>query len=264
MLIIGLAFAVVFFGLMRQANAWELDLPIPSLLSTLESNLKMPIPFLLLSIPLILIALFYSCLSTSPIPAFTTFFFCLNHEKMVILNVFSCYLIANGIIIILILTTHILSHMVARVHVFFKTRWRWWIRDNSTNIFSFKVTRVINVNSSLATSIVAISLVCFVHPALGLLILIFSHATCCHHALCSYFTASSKARSEDLFGFKNKESESGLGLGVDENSSGTPDSTRSYGETQLEIYHHRHGLLILHLLSLLMFLPSLVAGLSMK
>ncbi|KAL4589214.1 hypothetical protein LXL04_002119 [Taraxacum kok-saghyz] len=236
--IIGFAFAVVFFGLMRQANAWEVDLPIPSLLCAVESNLKMPIPFLVLSIPPILTALFYSsCLTTSPIPAFTTFFF---------VSII-CYLIANGIIIILILTTHILSHMVAKVHVFFKTR---WIRDNSTNIFSFKVTRVINVNSSLATSIVAISLVCFVHPALGLLILLFSHATCCHHALCSYFTASSKARSEDLFGFKNKESESGFG---------TPDSTRSYGETQLEIYHHRHGLLILHLLSLLMFLPSLVA-----
>lgn len=254
--IIGLAFGVVFFALMRQANAWELDLPVPSLLSAVELNLRIPIPFLLLAISPILIALFYSCLSTLPFPTVTTFFF---------VSII-CYLIANGIIIILILTTLILSHAFARVHVFFKTRWRWWVRDNSADFSSFKVSRVINVNSSLATSLVAIALVCFVHPALGLLISLFSHSLCCHHALCSYFTASSKARREDLFGFGNNEKsfkfkndESEEGLGVDESSSSTPDSTRSYGDTQLEIFHHRHGLLILHLLSLLMFLPSLVA-----
>lgn len=256
--IIGFAFAVVFFGLMRQANAWELDLPVPSLLSAVELNLGMPIPFLVLAISPILIALFYSCLSTSPFPAVSSFFF---------VSII-CYLIANGIIIVLISTTQILSHVVARVHVFFKTRWKLWVGDNSnsTNFFPFKLARVINVNSSLATSLVAIALVCFVHPALGLLILLFSHALCCHHALCSFFTASSKARSEDLFGFGNnkksfkfKNDEFEEGLPVDENSSSTPDSTRSYGDTQLEIFHHRHGLLILHLLSLLMFLPSLVA-----
>lgn len=112
MQIIGFAFAVVFFGLMRQANAWELDLPVPSLLSAVELNLGMPIPFLVLAISPILIALFYSCLSTSPFPAVSSFFF---------VSII-CYLIANGIIIVLILTTQILSHVVARVHVFFKTR----------------------------------------------------------------------------------------------------------------------------------------------
>lgn len=44
--------------------------------------------------------------------------------------------------------------------------------------------------------------------------------------------------------------------------SGSPAYTRSYGEAQLEIFHHRHGLLILHLLSALMFVPSLVAWLQ--
>lgn len=42
-------------------------------------------------------------------------------------------------------------------------------------------------------------------------------------------------------------------------SSVSPVSTRSYGEIQLEIFNHRHGLLILHLLAALMFVPSLVA-----
>nr|GEW49285.1 putative GPI inositol-deacylase PGAP1-like, alpha/beta hydrolase fold protein [Tanacetum cinerariifolium] len=248
--ITGLCFAVVFFALMKQANAWELDLPVPSLLSAIESNLRLPLPFLLLAVLPILIALFYSCLSPKPFPSVGSFFV----VSMI------CYLIANGIIIILILTTQILTHVVARVHVFFKTRWKWRMLDLFPSFFSSKVNRVIN------TSLLAIVLVCFVHPALGLLVLLFSHVACCHHALCSFFTASSKSRNEDLFGFGNDVKtlnvESEEGLPVDENSSNSPDSARSYGDTQLEIFHHRHGLLILHLLSLLMFLPSVVAWLE--
>ncbi|CAI9282487.1 unnamed protein product [Lactuca saligna] len=85
------------------------------------------------------------------------------------------------------------------------------------------------------------------------------------YAATTPYAASNKARSEVLFGFGNnkksfkfKNEESEEELPVDENSSSTPDSTRSYGDTQLEIFHHKHGLLILHLLSLLVFLPSLV------
>ncbi|KAL8227165.1 hypothetical protein R6Q57_016997 [Mikania cordata] len=257
--IVGLSFAVIYFALMRQANAWELDLPVPSLLSAVELNLRLPLPFLPLSISPILIALFYSCLNPKSFPSVGSFFI----VSMI------CYLIANGTIITLILITLLFSHLVARIHIFFKTRWRWWILDLSTTFLSFKVTRVINANPSLATSLLAIALVCFVHPALGLLILVFSHVLCCHHALCSYFTASSKARTEDIFGFRNDGKLSNLknvasedALHVDENSCGTPDSARSYGDTQLEIFHHRHGLLTLHLLSLLMFLPSLISWLE--
>ncbi|XP_071697874.1 uncharacterized protein [Rutidosis leptorrhynchoides] len=257
--IIGFCFALVFFGLMRQANAWELDLPVPSLLSAVESNLRMPLPFSLLAISPFLIALFYSCLSPKPFPAVASFFI----VSMI------CYLIANGIVIILILTTQILLHLVARVHVFFKTQWRWWILDLSNTFFAFKIMRVLNANPSLSMSLLAIALICFIHPALGLLVLLISHALCCHQALCSYFTASSKARTEDIYGFGNGKKSSNLtneeseeGLGVDDNSSGTPDSSRSFGDTQLEIFHHRHGLLILHLLSLLMFIPSFIAWLE--
>ncbi|XP_076883428.1 uncharacterized protein LOC143532200 isoform X1 [Bidens hawaiensis] len=257
--IIGFSLAVVYFALMRQANAWELDLPVPSLLSAVESNLGVPMPFLLLAVSPTLIALLYSCLDAKSFPSVGSFFV----VSMI------CYLIANGTIVILIVTTLVLSHSVARVHVFFKTRWRWWIVDSSNSFFSFKVMRVINTNPSLATSLFAIALVCFVHPALGLLIIVFSHIMCCHHALCSYFTASSKARSEDLYGFGNGGKSSNLknngseeGLPVDESGSSTPDSARSYGDTQLEIFHHSHGLLILHLLTLLMFLPSLISWLE--
>lgn len=47
-----------------------------------------------------------------------------------------------------------------------------------------------------------------------------------------------------------------------ENNSNSLDSVKSYGETQLEIFNHRHGLLVLHFLATLMFVPSLIAWLQ--
>lgn len=49
---------------------------------------------------------------------------------------------------------------------------------------------------------------------------------------------------------------------LDDSCSSSPDSARSFGDTQLEMFHHRHGLLILHFLAALMFVPSLVAWLQ--
>lgn len=46
------------------------------------------------------------------------------------------------------------------------------------------------------------------------------------------------------------------------NCSSSPESTRSYSDRQLETFNHRHGLLILHLLAALMFVPSLVSWLQ--
>lgn len=45
----------------------------------------------------------------------------------------------------------------------------------------------------------------------------------------------------------------------EDNLSNSPDSSKSFGETQLDVFHHRHGLLILHLLATMMFAPSVVA-----
>lgn len=44
-----------------------------------------------------------------------------------------------------------------------------------------------------------------------------------------------------------------------ESNSSSLDSAKSYSDTQLEIFNHRHGLLVLHLLATLMFVPSLIA-----
>lgn len=89
----------------------------------------------------------------------------------------------------------------------------------------------------------------------------------------SFLTASfrSHARSKELFDFGDRGSNEFEKLLIksdgrtnkswpaDEHSSSSPDSARSYGDTQLEIFHHQHGLLVLHLMSMLMFVPSLVA-----
>jgi len=45
----------------------------------------------------------------------------------------------------------------------------------------------------------------------------------------------------------------------EDNFSNSPDSSKSFGDTQLDLFHHRHGLLILHLVATMMFAPSVVA-----
>ncbi|KAK2985383.1 hypothetical protein RJ640_029340 [Escallonia rubra] len=230
--IIGLSFAVVFFALMRQANAWELDFPIPSMLSAVESNLRMPLPFIFLAISPTFISLFYSCLSSQPYPPVVSFL-----TVSII-----CYLLANGSIIMLV--------AMGRKFLLFVSS----LVPQSLHQFL----------------VIEVALVSFVHPALGLFILMLSHSFCCHIALCSSLTASfrSHARNKEVLDFGSEQSifmcDDGVNKGfpVDENCSSTPDSARSYSETQLEIFHHRHGLLILHFLATVMFVPSLVACLQ--
>ncbi|CAK7328232.1 unnamed protein product [Dovyalis caffra] len=100
------------------------------------------------------------------------------------------------------------------------------------------VVRVLRVNQLLVAALTGIILGCFVHPALD----------------------DGNERSQQ---FASKH-DAGLNQNFlpEENSSSSPDSSRSFGDTQLEIFHHRHGLLILHLLATLMFVPSFVAWLQ--
>lgn len=51
-------------------------------------------------------------------------------------------------------------------------------------------------------------------------------------------------------------------LPLEENHNNTGGSPNSFSDIQLEIFHQRHGLLILHLLAMLMFAPSFVAWLQ--
>lgn len=112
MQIVGLSIAVIFFALMRQAHAWDLDLPIPSMLTAVESNLRMPLPFLLLGFAPILVSLFVSLLKSQPLPPLGSF---------IIVSII-CYLFANGSVILLILVSQLVFYAAAVIHVFIKAR----------------------------------------------------------------------------------------------------------------------------------------------
>lgn len=94
----------------------------------------------------------------------------------------------------------------------------------------------------------------------------------------SFLTTSfrSHARENDLLDF-NKEADGGDGseklnydldgkfdqrFAVKESSLNSPNSSKSFGESQLELFHHRQGLLVLHFVAALMFVPSFAAWLQ--
>ncbi|XP_058114854.1 GPI inositol-deacylase isoform X2 [Magnolia sinica] len=266
--IIGFLIAVIFFALMRQARAWELNQPLPSLLAAVEANLRMPLSFLLLAVVPLLVSLVISLLTTQPFPPFASF---------IIVSII-CYSFANGSVIILILCSQFVFYVAATVQVFIKLRWQAWeerfrfLRQflNLFSVFtSFKVVHILRGNPILLIALVMVSLVCFVHPALGLIVLVLFHALSCHSALCSHVQRKEsyeyQARDDLSRQSRHKSGEAfdqRLPLGKNNSNDNDADSTRSFGETQLEIFNYRHGILILHLLASLMFVPSLVAWLQ--
>ncbi|KAL9231516.1 hypothetical protein vseg_006738 [Gypsophila vaccaria] len=271
--IVGLAVAVVFFALMRQARAWELGMPLPSMLAAVEYNMRLPFPFIIMTAVPLMIMLLLSILWFHPIPSISSFLFVS----------LTCYAVANGFVIILILILQSMLYVAAVTHVFFKKRWQEcdgsscllffkWFIGLTSRIFASKVIRLVKSNPVLVTALVAIVLVCFIHPALGLSILLMSHALSCHNALCSYLTASFRSlthRKQSVNSNDNSNDEldrypyQGNSRAKHNSSEGSSnrsaESANSYGEIQLEIFHHRHGMMILHFLALLMFVPSLLA-----
>ncbi|XVE84099.1 hypothetical protein DITRI_Ditri16bG0142300 [Diplodiscus trichospermus] len=257
--IVGFSVAVIFFALMRQAHAR----PIPSILKAVESNLRIPFPFLLFSVVPILFSLFFSFLTSQPYPPFSSF---------TIVSII-CYLLANGFVILLILVSQLVFYVAAYLHVFVKRRWQLSegnfgllflhrFINISSRFFSLKVVRVLRANPLIVPISMAIVLSTFVHPALGLFILLLSHAWCCHSSLCNSLTASFRSH------IRKKESDyrtEGSYLSQPFTSKpGSPskENSSSYVQTQEDIFHHRHGLLVLHLLAALMFVPSLVSWLQ--
>ncbi|KAK4782552.1 hypothetical protein SAY86_016654 [Trapa natans] len=265
-MIIAQSFAVIFFALMRQSFFWDKGLPIPPMLTTVQLNLRIPSPFLLLVAVPILVSLLLSLLVDQSLPPFASF--------TVISTV--CYLLSNGVVIIVTWISQLLFYMAASVHVFIGRRWQaWrlyqrifmfrWFLNLSSCFFSLKVVKLVRSSSHLGVSLVASSLTYFVHPALGLFALLSADAICCHCALCNH------VRRRDLADF-NRDASSGFQQTMfdsdgkihadpqlEDNDCTRPESARSFIDTQLEIFHHQHSLLILHFFSLLMFVPSLVA-----
>ena len=110
--IVGFCIVVIFFALMRQAQAWNHDFPIPSMLAAVESNLRIPFPFFYLVIVPILLSLFLSLVTSQPLPPLTIF----TTVSVV------CYSFANAAVVTLILVSQLIFYMMAVVHVFIKTR----------------------------------------------------------------------------------------------------------------------------------------------
>lgn len=271
--VVGLSLAVILFALMRQAHAWDHDLPLPSVLRAIEINLRVPFPFLLVAALPILIPMLFSFLLSQPFPPVASF---------VTISLI-CYLCANAAIIVLLLITQMIFYIAAITHVFVKIRWQaWeasfscllfqWLIRLSSRFLSFKVVRILKGNLLMVTTLVAVTSVCFVHPALGLFILVLSHVFSCHGALCSFFSASfrSNAQRSESFdsigeskdGPQNLVSEHNGGSNrnlPNEGNNGSLTAAKSFGDTQLEIFHHRHGVLLLHLLATFLFGPSVVA-----
>ncbi|KAL6135863.1 hypothetical protein ACLB2K_068088 [Fragaria x ananassa] len=96
LVIIGLSIVVIFFALMRQACAWDRNLPVPSMLKALESNLRFPVPFIYLAIVPIGLSLLVGFWISQPSPSFASF---------TIVSVV-CYFLANGFVAIRIGTDH--------------------------------------------------------------------------------------------------------------------------------------------------------------
>lgn len=112
MQISGLCFTVAFFALMRQAYAWEIDQPVPSLLSAVESNLRIPREFFFLAILPIFFAVLFSYLSSQSLPPIISFS---------IVSIL-CYVFANGVIVLLILLSQVLFYVAGTLHVAVKKR----------------------------------------------------------------------------------------------------------------------------------------------
>jgi hypothetical protein len=110
--ILGFMIVVVLFGLMRQSSAWERDCSVPSLLSAVESNLKLSSPLMFLCFAPILLFLAFLLLTTGQNPRFGTFLF-----VTVI-----CYIVANGFTILLILSSKLILYVAAILYVFVKRR----------------------------------------------------------------------------------------------------------------------------------------------
>ncbi|KAF9604670.1 hypothetical protein IFM89_009106 [Coptis chinensis] len=241
--IVGFSIAIIFFPLMRQARTWELDLPLPSLLAAVELNLRMPLAFLLLAILPIVVSLVSSLLIISEsFPPLSSFF---------IVSII-CYAFANGSLIILILTSpidHLLHCKCARLYQntvasLGRKCPTYFFQSVSQSFLQFLFTQ----GNSHPTYINYLGLLCS------------SGAGYANSAPVSCVTFSHCSLQVDL-GKSNFKPNSGFDplLPLEEKSPNSPNSTRSYGDTQIETFNHRHGLLMLHLLAVLMFVPSFVA-----
>lgn len=253
--IAGFAVAILLFVLMQQARAWELDQPVPSVLASMEYNLSFPFPFLVLSIiPLSLYSVF-GVLGSEVTSSFVTF---------VLVSV-ACYCFATGAVALLAMGTQVLFYAAAFVHVLVKLRCQVWMQrlnikflhgllGHFNTLSNLPVLRIFKSRPTLTVTIVAIMFVFFVHPALGLIVLLVTQTWGCYSALCSQWHQKNSVQNHGQVGDVQMTP-----MKVDGNFMSSPKTVISFGDTQLEIFNYGQGLLLLHLIATAMLIPSLVA-----
>ncbi|XP_078150572.1 phosphatidylinositol deacylase isoform X2 [Carex rostrata] len=272
--IVGFMLSIMFFVLMQQTHAWEVDASVPSVLHSLEMNLRLK-AFLLLSCVPVILCVLYSFLVPDQLSSVTSF------VSITLL----CYLVANGLVILVVFVSKWIFYLLAVLHVLLKRRWQAWESTFSSSFViqilcfssSFNSTKIIKGNTNVIVALITIPLVCFVHPAIGLSILLLSHAIHAHSSLSSVLAANFRSQSQrkdswyesklesptPIFDKNNTyKSTSEPLLPTDESTSHSPTSAKSFSDSQLETFNYQHGVFILHLFATLLFVPSLVAWLQ--
>ncbi|KAJ1288523.1 hypothetical protein BS78_02G095300 [Paspalum vaginatum] len=266
--ILGFMVGIMFFGLMRQASAWECDSSVPSILSAIEFNLRLPKPFIFICFMPILLFLAFLISMTAQKPPFGTF----------LLVTMICYVVANGFTILLVLSSKLFLYAVAILHVFIKRRWQSWedgvqspfLHQFLAFPFSVPSLKMLKNNPNIIVAVATLPLVCLIHPAIGLGLLLLSHAFYAHSNLCSFLAASFRSNTQKKDLYKSKMGDSAVLLSKSKSdgrqqllpTDDSPTTTKSFTDSQLELFDYRHGIMILHLLATLMFVPSLVAWLQ--
>ncbi|RLM86359.1 uncharacterized protein C2845_PM04G17010 [Panicum miliaceum] len=139
-----------------------------------------------------------------------------------------------------------------------------------TNVLMEKIVQMLKNNPNIIVAITTLPLVCLVHPAIGLGLLLLSHIFHAHSNLCSFLAASFRSitQKKDLYKSKMGDGPVLLSKSISDGlqqllpMDDSPRAPKSFTDSQLELFDYRHGIMILHLLTTLMFAPSLVAWLQ--
>ncbi|KAG0570658.1 hypothetical protein KC19_6G178400 [Ceratodon purpureus] len=242
--IAGLSVAVVLFGLMRQARAWEVENTVPSFLSCMEANFGLPIPFFAVTVGPLLVYFIISVFGTERKSSLSSF----------VGVSLACYLFANGAVALLAHLCSAVLSLAYSLQAWYLSRWpprqdhwtRRVLKSCGTRLLNIQIIRKLRPWPMSTLGVGIAILVLFGHPSLGLVVLLSLHAWRCFWALVSIRqqpSATSIVKKEDrpLLPSDNKS------------------MAFSDGESHVEIFYHQQGLLMLHLVVMIMLVPSLVA-----
>ncbi|EFJ30370.1 hypothetical protein SELMODRAFT_145414 [Selaginella moellendorffii] len=119
------------------------------------------------------------------------------------------------------------------------------------------MVRKVRAVPRLTTGIVATVLVFFVHPVLGLSVLLLAHTWSCHLALCSY--RETRATADRPQADANSRRNGHHNGGKDDLDESSVVDTKSVALVHLESFKFFQGLLLLHFTATAMLLPSFIA-----